>query len=329
MSAAVPLLIHPSQFPEAIGKDILKSLRAEKINHKLHYLSYKQTARWLKLHQAYSPARADADCIKTYDRAFGQACRRIDERELSVIGLGCGGGQKDTSLLAILERGGKKASYTPVDVSLPLVVTAHRAAAQVISGDRVTAGLICDLDATDDLNTVLASIAPRRGCRILTFFGMVPNFEPALILPHLGALVQPGDYLFVSANLAPGKNYSRGVEQVLPQYANDLTDAWLLTFLSDLGLEESAGKIQWSIERTREGLLRVRANFRFSRKVAVAYEGHRFAFRRGQHLRLFYSYRYTPQLLRKMLAAQGLSIEQEWITASEEEGVFLCRAIRR
>src|SRR5437867_8347201 len=115
MPSAVPLLIHPSQFPEAVDRDILESLRTGQINHKLHYLSYKQTARWLKLHKKYSPAQVDTDCVQIYERAFVEACERINGREISVIGLGCGGGQKDTKLLRILKREGKRPSYTPVD----------------------------------------------------------------------------------------------------------------------------------------------------------------------------------------------------------------------
>ncbi len=99
MSAAANVTIHRSQFPEAVRRDLLESLRAQRVNHKFHYDSVKQTQKWLALHQAYSPARKDADCRAIYEKGFAAAARNIKPRRVHVIGLGCGGGQKDTRLL--------------------------------------------------------------------------------------------------------------------------------------------------------------------------------------------------------------------------------------
>ena len=76
------------------------------MNHKFHYDSVKQTQKWLALHQAYSPARNDADCRAIYDRAFKAAAAKIKSKRVHVIGLGCGGGQKDTRLLKLLKKPG-------------------------------------------------------------------------------------------------------------------------------------------------------------------------------------------------------------------------------
>jgi len=242
-----------------------------------------------------------------------------------MVGLGCGGGQKDVRCLDILRKGRVKARYTPVDVSAPLVVTAHRAASSVMSPRPVSAGLVCDLVRADDLNEVLSSLLPKARRRLITFFGMLPNFEPQVILPRLGDLLRPGDLFLVSANLAPGEDYLRGVQRVLPQYANRLTNEWLVTFLTDLGMEDQPGKVRWSIEGTREQLLRIRADFVFARRTALEYEGQRFVFGKDAPIRLFYSYRYTPSLLGSLLARFRIRIEQQWINESQEEGVFLCR----
>ena len=51
--------IHPSQFPDQVRRDLLKSLRTRQVNHKFLYDSVKQTQKWLTVHQAYSPSRAD------------------------------------------------------------------------------------------------------------------------------------------------------------------------------------------------------------------------------------------------------------------------------
>ncbi len=137
---------------------------------------------------------------------------------------------------------------------------------------------------------------------------MIPNFEPQEILPKLAALVRPKDFLLFSANLAPGKNYAAGVKKVLPQYDNPPTRDWLLTFLLDLGIERGDGRLKFAIETGGGGLKRIVARFHFTRTARIAIESERFEFRRGESIRLFFSYRYTPALVRKMLERLGLEV---------------------
>jgi len=73
MSTTANVTIHRSQFPEAVRRDLLESLRARRVNHKFHYDSVKQTQKWLALHQIYSPTRNDADCLAAYEQGFAAA----------------------------------------------------------------------------------------------------------------------------------------------------------------------------------------------------------------------------------------------------------------
>jgi hypothetical protein len=82
--------------------------------------------------------------------------------------------------------------------------------------------------------------------------------------------------------------------------------------------------MEFSIEEA-SGLRRIAADFRFLRKRSVTVDGERFDFERGELLRLFFSYRYTPERAGRLLKARRLEILGQWITKSEEEGVFLCR----
>src|SRR5947207_404081 len=132
MSSAVNVTIHSSQFPENVRRDLIQSLRAGKLNHKFHYDSLKQTQKWLALHQAYSPSRTEAECAEVYERSFGAAASRIDGKRVHLLGLGCGGGKKDSRLLKLLREAGKDLFYTPCDVSTAMVLTAMDAAANVI-----------------------------------------------------------------------------------------------------------------------------------------------------------------------------------------------------
>ena len=321
MKSAVAVRIHASQFPENVRRDLLASLRTRRVNHKFHYDSVKQTQKWLALHEAHSPARYDADCLSTYDRAFAETAETIKSKSVHVIGLGCGGGQKDSRLLELLHKHRKTVSYTPCDVSTAMVLVARRAALAVLP-EADCFPFVCDLATANDLPAVLPNHHPS----LITFFGMIPNFEPRRILPKLAALVRPKDHLLFSANLAPGSDYAAGMKRILPQYDNPLTRDWLATFLFDLGIEKRDGKLIFTIETGRLGLQRVVARFHFARACRAGVSGESFSFTRGQTIQLFFSYRYTPERVQKILQRHGLQVCRQWITTSQEEGVFLCQA---
>jgi L-histidine Nalpha-methyltransferase len=333
MSSLVQVAIHESQFPEQVRHDLLESLRTRQVNHKFHYDSVKQTQKWLALHQAYAPSRTDSDCVATYDRSFAAVAARIEAQSVHLIGLGAGGGQKDTRLLKLLRGSGRETYYTPADVSTAMVLEARQTAMAVVP-ERDCFPLVCDLGVACDLAAALEELATIQGqagrlphfrARLITFFGMIPNFEPQVILPRLAALVRPADYLLFSANLAPGPDYAAGVQRILPLYDNALTRDWLMTFLLDLGVGMSDGELHFATEDdpAGSGLKRVVAYFRFARQREIRVDAERFLFPAGDSIRLFFSWRHTPALVRELLSGHRLQVLQEWITKSGEEGVFL------
>jgi L-histidine Nalpha-methyltransferase len=323
MPSVANVTIHASQFPEKVRRDLLESLRTRQVNHKFHYDSVKQTQQWLALHAAWSPSRTDADCAAAYDRSFDAAATRIESARVHLIGLGCGGGRKDTRLLKLLRDRGRKVAYTPCDVSTAMVLAARQIALTVVAGNDCFP-LVCDLATAENLPEVIGAHGPRDAARLITFFGMIPNFEPGETLPKLAGLVRPGDWLLFSANLAPGADYAAGVRRILPQYDNPLTRDWLLTFLRDLGVEQQDGDLRFDVEADGgSGLKRVTAYFHFSRSRRILVDDEVFEFHAGDAIRLFYSYRYTPALVRSLLGQHGLTVSDEWIAKSAEEGVFL------
>jgi L-histidine Nalpha-methyltransferase len=324
LTSLAQVAVHASQFPDRVRMDLLDSLRSRQVNHKFHYDSVKQTQKWLALHQSYSPTRNDSDCVAIYERSFAAAAR-ITAPNVTVIGLGCGGGQKDTRLLARLTANAGRVAYAPCDVAGAMVLVARQAALAVLPPERCFP-FIFDFAAAADLPAVFAGHLDPAVARLYTFFGMIPNFEPAVILPRLAALVRPEDWLLFSANLAPGGDYAAGVRQILPQYDNGPTREWLLTFLLDLGVERSDGELRFAIATDpANGLQRVEAVFHFTRNCRIEIEDETFDFPVRSVIRLFFSYRYTPDRVRAVLAAHGLQVHEQWITLSEEEGVFLCR----
>jgi L-histidine Nalpha-methyltransferase len=326
MSTIARVAIHSSQFPEEVRHDLIRSLRTRQVNHKFHYDSIKQTQKWLALHQAYSPSRNDADCAATYDMSFMAATKRIDLPAVHLIGLGCGGGQKDARLLRLLQEGNRQVVYTPSDVSVAMVLVARTTALSVIA-DQDCHPLVCDLASADDLAVVLAQQSRPASARLITFFGMIPNFEPQIILPRLAGLLRPADYLLFSANLAPGPDYAAGTQRILPLYDNELTRDWLMTFLIDMGVEQGDGTLRFIIEEdpAGSGLKRVAAYFHFGRVRRLKVDEELFDFREGEAIRLFFSYRHTPEKISALLGQYGLKVLDQWVTKSEEEGVFLCQ----
>ncbi|MDB6123870.1 MAG: hypothetical protein JWQ71_2863 [Pedosphaera sp.] len=326
MSSVANVVIHASQFPEAVRRDLLTSLRTRQVNHKFHYDSVKQTQKWLALHQAYSPSRTDEDCAETYDLSFAGAVKRIDAGMVHLVGLGCGGGQKDTRLLRLLKGAGKGVVYTPSDVSVAMVLVAREAALAVVP-ESDCHPLVCDMTSATDLAGVIDGQAEAGTARLITFFGMIPNFEPQMILSRLVGLMRPKDWLLFSANLAPGDDYAAGVQRILPLYDNELTKEWLITFLLDLGVEQGDGELKFTVEVDPggSGLIRVAAYFHFKKERDIRVDEERFVFKEGDSIRLFFSYRHTPERVRTLLGQHGVEVLEQWITKSEEEGVFLCR----
>ncbi len=330
MQTLVQVAIHSSQFPENVARDLRESLRSRQVNHKFHYDSLKQTRKWLALHQAYSPSRTDADCARAYDLSFEALAQRLRAPRVHVVGLGCGGGRKDSRLLALLRRSGKEVFYTPSDVSTAMVLVARQTALGVIAQANCFP-LVCDLASAGDLPAALEEQAVAGAARLFTFFGMLPNFEPSVILPRLADLVRPADWLLLSANLAPGPDYAAGVRAILPLYDNALTRDWLLTFLLDLGVDPEDGRVRFDVEEepVGSGLKRLAASFRFDRPRGVQVDSERFEFRAGDSVRLFFSYRHTPALVRALLAPHGLEAAGQWVAPSGQEGVFLVRRPER
>jgi uncharacterized SAM-dependent methyltransferase len=325
MTASVQVSIHPSQFPENVRRDLLASLRTRRVNHKFHYDSVRQTQKWLALHEQFSPSRNDADCLKTYDHAFAASADRIHVGKVQLVGLCCGDGRKDARLLRLLCKRGMDVSYVPCDGSIPLALLARRAAAKFISPGACHP-FICDLQTARNLPACFSRLTRPKTARLITFFGTVHNFEPDLVFPRLAALLRREDLLLFSANLAPGADYESGLRRILPQYKNRPTLDWLGTFLLDLGFSLNAGKMKVVIEQgaAKCHLQRIAIRFVFLKDVSASVAGGRIAFRAGEAVRLFFSYRYSPELAAKLLDEHGLELLDQWRSRSGQEGIFLC-----
>ena len=121
------------------------------------------------------------------------------------------------------------------------------------------------------------------------------------------------------------------MQRILPLYDNALTRDWLMTFLLDLGVEASDGELRFAIEDdpAGSGLKRVAAYFRFARPREIRVDAQRFQFPAGESIRLFFSWRHTPALVRALLGQHGLKVLDQWITKSGRKACFWCPARSR
>jgi L-histidine N-alpha-methyltransferase len=321
-----PVYVHPSQFPQKVYQDYIQGFINKKIDHKFHYDSVKQSQKWLRIHDSYSPARNNDDGILCYQRCFQHLKDKIGSHvDLDLIGLGCGGGEKDKSLLITLAGSYRSLTYYPVDVSLSLSLISAQKVRDYSSNVEIMP-IVCDLLSAGDLVTGIQSQQAKRS-KIVTFFGMIPNFLPHEILPILARFIDQEDILLMSANLSPGEDYLAGIDKILFQYDNDLTRDWLMTILLDVGLHKDDGEICFSIkdDLMEPGLKRINCTFKVSRKIDLNIDNNRIQWQEGDEVQLFFSYRYTSPKLETVLRQYQLSLVDYWEGANQEEGVYLIR----
>ncbi len=318
------VFVHSSQFPEQVYRDYLAGFSSKQINHKFHYDSVKQSQKWLKIHEKYSPSRNNEDCIYAYKKCFEKARKLLgDNRHIQLIGLGSGGGTKDNLFVSYLSQ--KHLTYYPLDVSMSLSLISAQKVGMSFP-DVSIQPIVCDLLHAGDLMYHIDQ-EQEPSVRIITFFGMIPNFYPGEILPILSNFLQQEDILLFSANLAPGNDYGKGIETILPQYNNDLTKDWLITVLTDVGVNPDDGIIKFEIEPDQEypDVHRITAYFELKRDVSFKLDRNLIQWQVGERVCLFFSYRYTTPMIQNVLNHYQIDVLASVEAANQEEEVYLCR----
>jgi L-histidine Nalpha-methyltransferase len=304
----------------------LESIRRGQMAHVFHYQSPQQSALWLQVFRDHAPIVRDPATENLYVQVAHTVASQMNSGPVHLISLGCGEARKDYPLLKALQDQGRKVTWTPHDVSPSLIGEATRSTPS--PGPDQVYPVIGDLAAMPDLSALLDSFAVEAP-RIYTFYGLVPNFEPALLRTLWAQWLRPQDHLLVSANLAPvidetKSSYLKATAAILPQYDNPATERWLTAILRDWGLKDRLGHYQMRIE-AREELLRFSAGVTWLHEDHFTWEGQPLTMRAGESLQLFFSYRYTPARFRDLASQAGLDTCAEWLTPSQEEGVWWLR----
>ena len=308
MDAPLTIDFHPSVGEGAIEREAAASLRANRIDPKLLYVTARQAELWRQVSLRHSPIHGNPEFARIYREAFTRVIECLPPGNVALVGLGCGTGLKELELYSRLKASGREALFAAIDVSRDLVM--ESAQKLVAAGARHERSLVCDLAESAYLAEWLNGWGGRLP-RLITFFGLVPNLAPSVVTRLFRAILRPGDVLLVSAHLAPvgGKvDLPTAMRLVLPQYDNPETQAWLSAALEQLNLTERVEAPQLAIGEM-EGVPALLATARWKSSGE-------------EPLQVFHSLRYTPPLFEHVLQRDGFDVELLAITSCREEAIW-------
>jgi uncharacterized SAM-dependent methyltransferase len=320
----ITLTVHESQYPTRVAEQLRHGLRTRRLPMKFLYDSPAQAQRWLAYHQAYSPSRTEAGLLALYELAFEAALRTLSSDAVHLVSLGCGGGRKDARFLHRAQAQCSHLLFTPTDISAALVLET------MLHIQEAFPTLPCfpyvmDLEAQPDLEALLAQAETRPSTRLLSCFGMLPNFDHRAFLPYVRRLMRPHDVLLISANLSP-EPYPDGCTDIVPQYDNPFSHAWFAGLLDSLGFPMHHLHLTVAAASRREDghIWQNQAYAIFAEPVTLTVYDETFTFAAGEHLHLFFSTRFTPQVMPQVLADAGLHVLETFLFESQEEGIYVC-----
>jgi L-histidine N-alpha-methyltransferase len=339
--------MEPAMTRQALSLDVVRihgSLRASHqrvlrraalesgvLDPSFHYQSVRQSELWMEVHRRHAPAAVDPSFMRIFQQVAESLSVAVAGRAVHVLGLGAGGGEKESLILQILRESGCTVRYTPIDVSVELALASAEVALPFVEGPIVPVAADLRSLAQTDANLLFETSAE---VRLVTAFGLLPNFVPSEIFRLLSNLLRPGDLLAVSANLAPAGNladasaavdfkqcYEKACQRIVPQYDNAETRRWLRQVLVDWGLDSLLGETCFGLEWL-EDVLGICARCDWKTKSPLRWEGTLVEFDAAQMLRLFFSLRYTPEILTQKMRMHGFCIRQGFCTPCGEEGVW-------
>lgn len=314
--------VHGNLHPDNAIELACDSIAGGSVPTRLLYESPTQARAWRELAADLSPASDRSDGVLAYAEVHSLLSSLVAKHptELQIIGVGCGDCAKEAALANELVRKGPVTS-TPIDVSLPLIQVAA-SNLERLPNCHVNRPLVVDLEGSDALRGHL----PRStGCRVVTLYGVLPWMDPAGVGRLIPALLEPGDWLCLSANLA--SEGSGGLEELLSQYDNAPTRRWIQLLLEKLGVGDRHEDLNFKIESSdAPGFHSTVIGFlENSSGLDIDLEGVGVHVDPGVELEVFRSTRHRSRDLEALCDSAGLQLERVAISPSAHEGVALAR----
>ncbi len=330
------LAIEVLQTEQELAEEFLASLRARYLPEKFFYWMPLSVKAWLDLCQEQQP-------YKNYSRSLqlitqhagaiaGEWATQNPGREVELVSLGAGQGDKDLTLLQALREklggaGRFGVRYRPVDSSQALLELAVQSAAA--QGFHAT-GLKADV-ASEKLTRDLKADGPHprpagaqgpAGRIYLVLGNSLGVIDPLLFLKTLREFLQPQDFV-----LLDGEIYSSG--QTMAGYDNPVNRRFAFAPLASIGLEEGRdGTLVFEngSDPRMDGLHWVGKHFQAARDLEIRVAGTKIVMASGERMAMNSSYKYSRQaFLRIVERDAGLRLLREYV--SEDAGFEMVLAV--
>ena len=306
------ITIHPSMTNINLDEVLAASLRANRLDPKLLYVTPRQAELWREVSLKHSPIHTNPEFTRIYREAYARVVEEMRAEKIHMVGLGPGTGLKEAELAKQMCSKGHEVSFSAIDVSRHLVEEASKRV--LTTGSSADRHLVCDLAELEYIKNWLDSGDPETP-RLFTFFGVVPNLKPDFVAKLLGEILRPGDVLLASVHLAPvseGVDIDAAMNTILPQYDNAETLAWLHEAVVHWQL--NARMQEPRIVSDRLGKIpRIRGLASWNSPLEATFQ-------------LFFSLRYTPEFFEILLHDAGVQGEMLAVTSCREEAIWAVRS---
>ncbi|QSR87972.1 L-histidine N(alpha)-methyltransferase [Methylacidiphilum caldifontis] len=291
-----------------------------------HYTTAAQSHLWKQLFELYSPFSRE-NGREFYKNCFKEISQTIPSSfPYEIVSLGCGSGEKDHLLLKELMPSSVDLWWTAIDTSLQLLLEACIHCPLNI--EKINP-ILSDILWEDTLKVLKITNSQKR---IFTLFGVLPNIDPFVLFKSLETVLSKEDFLILNAHLAPVKSesqqdYIEGIESILYQYDNKETRLWLTEVLRDWGIENKTELFNISFSM-HKNFFRIEATVYWKENGRLVLgQGKELKMVKGSPLRLFFSYRFTPERLEEFFSHWSFRVINRWLFSNKEEGIWLLQRI--
>ena len=292
-----------------LAEQCLAALRNRYLPEKLFYWFPLSVRAWLNLCKSAAPYRNFSRSYELIQKHAVEIARQLtgpSAKELEVVGLGAGQGDKDLLVLEALRAEGAKVSYQPVDSSQALLEIALGSAA---SNRFPACGLKADLA---DPRTAKALAASAGGPRLYLVVGNTLGVTgPVQFLEMLRLVLRPEDRVLVDGEIFDEQGTMAG-------YDNPVNRQFAFAPLASVGLEEGRdGELVFEsrADAGLDGLRLVSKHFRAARSLEIRLAAERVTLSPGEKVEMSSSYKYSRDAFLSMLReAGGLDSLAEYVS---------------
>ncbi len=301
-----------------LAAEYLSGLERGFLAEKFFYWFPLSVRAWLDLCNSSQPYKNYSRSLELLTRHALEIAAACSARDIEVVGLGAGQGDKDVLLLEALRSSGKTVFYRPVDSSMALL---EMAVGRAVEHGCAGRGLKADIEDARTAHWLSKTAARPRLYLILgNSLGIT---DPSNFLRLLRVLLRPQDWVLLDGEIF-------NPDTTLLGYDHPANRRFAFAPLASLGLkEEEDGELIFTLAPAPqlEGLYWVQKYFQAARPLSLPVAGKWIQLKEGQKVRMSPSWKYArPALDGLIRETGGLSVAQEWVS---DDGQFVMSLARR